>query len=45
MYRPLNLQDILLIAGVFSVILVSLFLLLRTFPIEPKAPRKRGRLS
>ena len=45
MYRPLNLQDILLIIGVFGVILVCLFILIWTFPIEPKSSRKRNHLS
>ena len=41
MYRPLNNQDILIIAGVAFVIVVCLLSLLLTFPIDRRHFRKR----
>jgi hypothetical protein len=41
MYRPLNSEDILLIASLAFVILVCLLSLLLTFPIDRRHFRKR----
>jgi len=41
MYRPLNVQDVLLICGISFVVLVSLVTLLWTFPSERKLNRLR----